>query len=180
MFIENARRLVHYNISAFSLQVRPPSFSAAPLLAPSQRGLSACRLGECPAVRGDTLSTAARSPSPIGGGKECAAVQAKLKFGNIHKSGGNVLASLHTFLIKSLLIFNFFSFIMYIEKMRNRFRRITPIPLSFSYLSFLFGKGPELTGHQHRVFSAFRGVWNRFCRKPSLFFLQNCRFWSIV
>jgi hypothetical protein len=35
-------------------------------------------------------------------------------FGNIHKINGNVLAALHTFLINTLLIFNFFSVIMYI------------------------------------------------------------------
>ena len=45
-------------------------------------------------------------------------------FGNIHKSAPNVLASLHTFLINNLLIFNFFSFIMNIETEQNHFRSL--------------------------------------------------------
>ena len=76
-------------------------------------------------------------------------------FGNIHKSGGNVLTLLHTFLINGPLIFNFISFIMYIEKPRNRFRNSFLDPTFIFLPLFSFRKGPELTGHQPRVFSTF-------------------------
>ena len=83
-------------------------------------------------------------------------------FGKIHKSDPDVLAALHTFLINRLLIFNFFSFIMYIEKARNRFRT-SYLDSTFIFLPlFSFRKGPELTGHQHRVFSAFlQSLWKK-------------------
>ena len=64
---------------------------------------------------------------------------------------------LHTILINGLLIFNFFSFIMYIEKPRNRFRASEPDSTFIFLPLFSFRKGPELTGHQPRVFSAFSG-----------------------
>ena len=74
-------------------------------------------------------------------------------FGKIHKTAIIVSAPLHIFLINLVLIFNVYSAIMYIEK-----AWIPSFPsstLSFSYLSFLFGRSPELTGHQHRASFVF-------------------------
>ena len=64
------------------------------------------------------------------------------------------MALLHTFLINRLLIFNFFSFIMYIEKPRNRFRNSFLDPTFIFLPLFSFRKGPELTGHQPGPFPA--------------------------
>ena len=74
--------------------------------------------------------------------KEPPPLPLRRRFGNIHKINGNVLAALHTFLINNLLIFNFFSVIMYIQRDAKTVSH-TSLPLttlSFSYLSFLFGK----------------------------------------
>ena len=78
-------------------------------------------------------------------------------FGKIHKFATNVLAVLHTFLINNLLIFNFFSVIMYIQRDA---KTVSHPPSSYHTFIFLplfsFRKGPELTGHQPRVLSIFR------------------------
>ena len=83
------------------------------------------------------------SPPPAAQGAE--------GFGKFHKSAAIVLAPLHTFLINNLLIFKNFSVIMYIQARAKPLPQLTSTSLSFSYLSFLFGRGPELTGHQHRA-----------------------------
>ena len=62
-------------------------------------------------------------------------------FGKIHKSATIVLAPLHTFLINTLLIFNRFSAIMYIETEAEAIPR--SIKRTFIFLPlFSFRKGP--------------------------------------
>ena len=71
--------------------------------------------------------------------------------GKSNKSAPVVLEALHTFLINNLLIFKNFSVIMNIQTRVKPLPHLTSTSLSFSYLSFLFGRSPELTGHQHRA-----------------------------